>query len=220
MSKYNTYLDSVPKEAFHGYTIKKSLGSGVYGEAFLTNNNQVVKVTGEKGEHLWAKEMIGHKCKHVVDVYDTWEYTLNNDKIYFISEEKLETTQIDYNTRSSVYKILNSILYYIGEHQYRAGKDLSIILSGENGHSFEAKARAAFKNYPDEEYLLNTLLDAYMESLLINPCIVLDLNANNFGFTPEGTIKVFDCSIPIETICTPHDNNLVPDFTFNIILAT
>ena len=74
---YDTVLGPIPIVAFHDYKIKKTLGSGNYGDAFLTNDNQVLKITIEKGEHLWAKEMVGRKCTHVVDVYDTWKYNLD-----------------------------------------------------------------------------------------------------------------------------------------------
>lgn len=74
MPKYRVIL---PKEALREHVLIECLGSGKDGEVYSTQDGQVLKITREKGEHLWAKEMVGRKCKHVVDVYDTWKYNLD-----------------------------------------------------------------------------------------------------------------------------------------------
>lgn len=207
----------IPIEAFRSYKIIDSLGHGIYGEAFLTGNDQVLKITSEKGEHLWAKEMIGHKCTHVVDVYDTWEYTWNKEQIFFICEEKIDTNAIDYDTRHNVYTILNYVLYNLGEQCYRSRTELSKLLAKDDNKTFEANARTIFLKYPKEENLLNSLLDAYIESLHINPKIELDLSAFNFGISCDGIIKVFDCSLPEKTKYRIQNTELKSTFSFNII---
>lgn len=211
------YKAILPTEALHGNILLEYLDSGKDGEAYTTQDDHVLKITREKGEYLWVKQMIGHKCKHVVEVYDTWKYTLGDEELYFICEEKLNTEIIDYCTRTNVYNILNEVLCNIGRQQYRSRKELSMLLANDDNHLFETGARTIFKRYIDEEHILNSLLDAYMESLSINPRIELDLCAFNFGASDGDTIKVFDCILPEETVYRNQNEKLNPAITFNFI---
>lgn len=92
-----------------------------------------------------------------------------------------------------------------------------MLLAKDGNYSFEISARTEFRKYPKEEHILNSILDAYMDSLQINPRIELDLSSYNFGVTNDGTIKVFDCSLSDETEFVSQNKETQPAFTFNII---
>lgn len=73
--QFNTKIDSY-------------LGSGEFGEAYLTIDDKVIKITPSESEASFAKEISGKQIPHIVNIYNVIQ--LNNN-LYAIYQEYLNT---------------------------------------------------------------------------------------------------------------------------------
>lgn len=64
----------------------KYLGGGNKGEAYLLENGKVLKITIDKEEYSTAIILKNRRLKHIINVYDGWNFD------YIYDEEYIDTT--------------------------------------------------------------------------------------------------------------------------------
>ena len=62
-----------------GKKIVKFLGSGEHGNAYLTDDDKVIKVTTDKSEYFESKKLVGKDPVHLPNIYDC--YTVESKKL-------------------------------------------------------------------------------------------------------------------------------------------
>lgn len=189
--------------------IVKRLGAGNRGEAYLLENGKVLKITIDKDEFFTAMILKNLKSKHIIDIYDGWDFECvydneNFDNLYAIVEEFLDTS----SKKEIVVKFVSSFkhvwfsIYFsdIELKRYASFDDLDEYMR----HPSKCPTAIEFtKQYivnegeklglKDEfESFYNQLSSAYVELYQKAPNSHLDLNDGNIGFTPNGILKVFD----------------------------
>lgn len=153
-------------------SIVKYLGKGTYGEAYLTSNNTVLKVTKDHCETLAALKMIGKKHENVVDIYSVHKLPEN---LFLIEQEAL-----DHNTDADrLYWELVSIADHSGL---------------ENITELVQQDESFINNVPDEN-LRSVLFQMKSAMKHLNDLGIegdaLDLQTDNMAFN-DGHITVFD----------------------------
>ena len=91
--KYNELKNLIMENTFYSkHGIVKDnlqyLGSGDFGEAYLTKDNKVLKITTSFTEYKYAKELIGHSRQfpNFAEIYDVGK----DGHEYYILQEYLE----------------------------------------------------------------------------------------------------------------------------------
>lgn len=189
--------------------ILRFLGCGNKGEAYLTEDGCVIKITIDEEEYSTALTIKGRKIKHVIDIYECHEFecTYDNeysDSLFCIREEFLDTiSRKDIVSKFvSLFKRAWFSIYFseIEKLSMATFDDLDRCMRNPNKYS---KAINFTKEYiinegsklglsTEFEEFYNQLLTAYVELYKFAPKSHLDLNHGNIGFTSEGILKIFD----------------------------
>lgn len=189
--------------------VLRHLGGGNKGEAYLLEDGKVLKVTIDKEEFSTAMTLKGRELKHIVDIYDGWNFECvyeedYSDNLSAIIEEFLDTTSKKEITQKFValFKRAWFSIYFsdIAKYQSATFADLDEYMRNPNRYSkainftkeyiiSEGNKLGLEKEFDD---IYNQLLAAYMELYRFAPKSHLDLNDGNIGFTSEGVLKIFD----------------------------
>lgn len=72
LASMDNYFDGIALKFAEntGREIVKFLGSGEHGNAYLTNDNKVVKVTTDLSEYSESRKLINVNAKHIAKIYD------------------------------------------------------------------------------------------------------------------------------------------------------
>lgn len=189
-------------------SIKRSLGKGRFGEAFLTNQNTVLKLTIDKREFITAKTIQGLKLNNIVNVISCSSFKAldvyhNADIYYGIHQEYLNTEAeficdfvklfksawfsnyfetVRIKSRYATFEDLEEYMVYSEKYLVAIDFTKEWIL---NRVLSESQKLLYLRMYDD-------LLKAYKELKRIAPLAHIDLNEGNLGFTEDGVLKIFD----------------------------
>lgn len=98
-----------------GYTIVEKISGGAYGYAFLTSDNEVLKVSYDRGDAVAADILIGKKCEYLADCY----HVHKTNEFDIIVMEKLDTENLNEKKLKKAmtdhYKYFNSKMPSIGD---------------------------------------------------------------------------------------------------------
>ena len=154
-----------------GLEIDKYLGKGHFGEAYLTKDSKVIKVTKDAREAYTGLLLMDNGHDNIVDIFNVEKLS----EKWFVIEQ--EYTNHNYDADELYWGLTN----IIDEHGYES---ISELLEESKFHKFT----------PDEELIsaLTQLKEAkeHMESLGIGSGGV-DMQADNYSYI-DGKIKTFD----------------------------
>ncbi len=185
------------------------LGGGNRGEAYLLNDNKVLKITNDYKEYSSAMIIKNRNLKHIINVYDVWSVDCTYDEeeteiIYVIIEEYIDTSsKKDIVTKFvSVFKHAWFCVYFpdIERRRKATSYDLDEYMRDPKNHldaidytkQFVLKEGAKNNLHNEFGKIYDQLISAYVELYQNAPDSHLDLNDGNIGFTSDGILKVFD----------------------------
>lgn len=156
-----------------GLTIDKELGSGAWGDAFLTSNGKVLKFTTDEDEAIAAKYLKDKPLNHVANVDEILYLIINNGEYL-----------------SSCYAIIKEFVPFDDEL-----KDIlnRVYITGavQNFNSERFIERAIEENTNINEDKIRQLA-SMCEEWKSAGFKTIDAHRGNIGLTSNGTVKLFD----------------------------
>ncbi len=174
-----------------GFVVKKELGSGYYGIAYLLDDGRVLKVTKEANEAITANKMTRRKFEHIANVYKVGSIKTDNVRtFYWILLE-----YVPYNGNSEFISDFLKIFYSACKSVYGERFDDNV----EERMSYDKKFNSKIYDYLNENYngdqkILDTFYQftaMFKEVFSINQAYP-DLHSGNIGFKPNGNLCIFD----------------------------
>ncbi len=184
--------------------MNKLLGKGNHGEAYLLDDGTVLKLTNDWREYDVATCIKGHQNRHIIDIYDCWETTDEEDRPFAIKEEllQMETPTIESGLKEQFLHQFKQCWYTINEHRSCPRHnyfDLLMDSYASADHDMTSRASAEFHKQTAHlpqasalDQMLKATESAFEELHRLCPTAELDLNSGNIGFTNEGRMKYFD----------------------------
>jgi len=107
------HIDEISKR--FGKTIVKKLGKGSFGNAYLTKDQMVIKITGDEDEYSNALNLIksGKKYKHIINYYKGYRLGVENSSNYLFALLLDYVTPIPKEDR----KYWNEVGYYFFDNR-------------------------------------------------------------------------------------------------------
>jgi hypothetical protein len=153
--------------ALHKVSIAKKLGSGSYGQAFLTDNNKVIKITRDKVEFAYALKLRGINNEYVANIFHCHRF---DDNHFAIMQEFLEPADNYFGTTH---------VYYIQLVDYK-----------ETGKRHKTMDDVSAERMAEMELLYTSLQEAAAE-LNRAGLTALDIRDENIGMK-NGHFALFD----------------------------
>ena len=189
--------------------ILRFLGSGNKGEAYLTEDGYVLKITIDREEYSTALTIKGRKLKHVINIYECHEFECiyddeYSDSLFCIREEFLDTisrkdivSKFVFLFKRAWFSIyfpeiekLSTATFDDLDEYMRHPKEYSEAIVFTKEYIINEGNKLGLGKVFDDIY--NQLLAAYVELYKFAPESHLDLNDGNIGFTSKEILKIFD----------------------------
>jgi len=184
---YNNYEELLKDK---NVSIVKKIGEGNDGSAYLLDNNMVLKYTTYTKEAALAQQLLNKNLKHFVNIYEVGR--MSNNNVYYILMEYVS------NIDKKLNKKFDEILTEKSIEYRKMGNDTPKYWNNFNRPAFLLESN--FINFLKNDKLLDNdfwniakqFIDALNELISNNIFPILDFHYGNFGFTEDGTLKLFD----------------------------
>lgn len=95
MVDYEDYTTKIADKLANklGLTLKKELGSGLQGTAYLLSSGRVLKITEDVREYHICSSIIGKNIKHIYNIDATYRLLVDGEECFGIIEEELDTRE-------------------------------------------------------------------------------------------------------------------------------
>lgn len=175
--KYNKLKNLLMENKFYDkHDIVKDnlhyIGSGDFGEAYLTKDNKVLKITTSDTEYKYAKDLVNHNKQfpNFVDIYDVGK----EDNEYYILQEYLEENSKIEDMYYELSNILEEADSNINELPYFDEDDL--------------------KEPPDKKLqkFMDELTNIVSDAIRLTGKHSVDISPDNLGYDKSNKLKLFD----------------------------
>jgi len=105
-----------------GYNIIKAIGGGSYGNCFLEDNGNIVKITNDRSNAIASQSLIGKNLEYLSNVYRVIKVVDNNIALYVIEMESCDTKNLDKNKLKNIFNLFSykkmNVIYKIYPNSY------------------------------------------------------------------------------------------------------
>lgn len=174
------------------YNIKKELGSGTHGIAWLDSQNQVLKLTNDIGEAAVAKKLAKKNYSFCANVY--WVMKIKN--CFLIYQEFLKPLTPKEKEAVNICYYLTDYLAPAGVFYNRyKGNDLEKISALIAENDFDVQLTRDLTDFNDNEYIVSLFKQYLVLFQQVNKYKFQDLHSLNIGWKQNGSLAAFDLRI-------------------------